>query len=121
MACKRCEADPQPSDCGSPRRCAFDEAGLFTPENWNCATLNLLADERGRETEHGDDESIQVCYGAYSGGWIVLSRYKRRGRCSSAVHVGDFFPPEIVTIEMVERFIAGEEEPEREEDVDVNE
>jgi hypothetical protein len=114
MACHRCEADPQPSNFGSPRRCAFNADGTFTPENWNCATIDALliggALERYGSGEHGgDDETMQVVYsgGGYGSGWIVLTRYKRRGCTSSAVHVGDFWPAKPLTLAITEAFIAG--------------
>ena len=112
MACDRCEADPQPKNFGSPRQCAFDEAGNFTPKNWNCVTLNLLS---GSEDDYhvvvagGEDETLEACYSGHFGGWIILTRYKHRGCTSSAIHVGDFFPPRPVTLELVEKFIARQE------------
>ena len=61
-----------------------------------------------REDEWGDDESMQIVRALPSsfegghGGWIVLTRYKRRGRASGAVHVGDFHPARPVTRELCE-------------------
>lgn len=52
---------------------------------------------------------MQPCYSGHYGGWIVLTRYKHRGCTSSAIHVGDFFPPRPVTLSLVERFIRREE------------
>jgi hypothetical protein len=128
MPCPRCLADPQPKNFGNPRSCAFDDAsGLFTPDNWRCATLDKLmsiAEGVGKMQEYGgDDETVQVVpvlleY-TYQGvtncpapavdvtteGFFVFSRYKQRGRTSSAVWVGDFWPVKPVTAEHVERVL----------------
>lgn len=111
MPCSRCVADPQPKDFGSPRRCAFDESGNFTPDNWNCVTLNLLLPDTlevgyRRGIIYGEDETLTYTYIGY-GGWIILTRYKQRGKVSSAIHVGGFFPARPVTLELVERFLKG--------------
>lgn len=108
--CPRCAADPRPTGFGDDRKCAFDAAGDFTPENWNCATLEALMDVQPPlyRTVSGNDESLQTCYrrSCEFGGWIVLTRYKRRGCTSSAVYVGDFWPPQSVTLALVEEFLA---------------
>ena len=115
MTCKRCLADLQPTDFGSPRKCAFDERGYFTLANWNCATLNdiIRGQDWGHPNQHeGADESLNLFYlgegfqwEGQSGGWIVLTRYKHRGRCSSAIRVGDF-SPQPVTLAMAEAALA---------------
>ena len=116
MACHRCEADRQPPGFGDPRKCAFLDDGTFTPENWNCATLEALTGEdsserpwpQWRTTEvNGMDESLQVVAGSDYGGFLVLTRYKHRGRTSSAVHVGDFWPARPLTLRVAERWLAG--------------
>lgn len=116
--CPRCAEDPQPEGFGSPRRCAFDESGAFTSENWNCASLSaLLSDSDVDCTVEGYNQSMnhvrayrQDEDGAWDDGhdgWIVLTRYKHRGCTSSAVHVGDFYPPRPVTLALVEASIVG--------------
>lgn len=121
IPCARCDADPQPFNFGSPRRCAFPAqlwgqlpASIqFDPENWNCATMVYLLDlfdPEGKRTLYGEDESVDIVLAATRQddaelnlrGWIVLSRYKRQGRCSSAVWVGDFFPARSVTYQLVQ-------------------
>lgn len=125
MTCARCLADPKPKNFVSPRRCAFDELGAFQSENWNCATLDaLIKHQRHGESIYGDDETMQVVprfavvtaedRSAEEGksarcvwdGWIVLTRYKSRGRTSSAVIVGDFWPAEPLTLREAENTIA---------------
>jgi hypothetical protein len=112
MSCPRCLADPQPSYYRSSRRCAFDDRGNFKPDNWDCATLtelNRLDSGHPRiddATADGQDESLACVYCGGDGfnyGWIVLTQYKRRRQCSSAVYVGDWFPPATVTLALVER------------------
>ena len=110
MACPRCAADPQPEGFGSPRQCAFDEAGHFTPENWNCETINVLLGDTPH-TVHGLDEQCEITPtylddGELYGGFIVTTRYKRRGCTSSVIYVGDFHPANPVTLDFVERVIA---------------
>ena len=116
MPCDRCAADPRPNGAGSDqRRCAFDDDGYFTSDNWQCATLEALMDACAVQTDEGavhgilgNDESLQACYrrGNGHGGWIILTRYKRRGRTTSAIHVGDFWPPRPVTLALAEEFLA---------------
>lgn len=110
MACRRCREDPQPPEFGDPRKCAFsDDGGEFVSENWNCATLNaLMSDTRLPLTEiDGCDESVQVIIGRDYGGFIALTRYKHRGRTTSAVLVGDFWPPRPLTLAMAEAWLDG--------------
>lgn len=112
--CPRCAADPQPATFGSPRNCAFTADGQFAPDNWNCATVSALLDLAGKrlvEVE-GDDESMQIVPAVANwmeegtGGWLVFTRYKHRGRTSSAVFAGDFWPPQHLTLELADRVIA---------------
>ena len=110
VSCFRCLADPQPPDFGSPRRCAFDGAGQFTPDNWNCATVEALYQHGDRRIErlYGNDESLDV-FAAMdpddapcTRGWWIVTRYKSRGRTSSCVYVGDFWPPVPATLAAIE-------------------
>ena len=125
-ACPRCEADPQPQNFGSPRNCAFKRDRLadgsmlivpsdysFTPDNWQCATMTALIDAYDRDRKkviYGHDESMNIIpcdpdADSDYGGWIVLTRYKSRGKVSSAVHVGDFYPPRPLTVALAEATI----------------
>lgn len=112
--CPRCAADPRPENFGNDRQCAFTADGQFTPENWNCATIDALLGTNP-QTTHGLDERCEVTPTwldvedddgtHWYGGWIVTTRYKRRGCTSSAVYVGDFHPPQPVTLAFMERVI----------------
>lgn len=108
--CPRCAADPKPEHFGDPRQCAFDAEGNFTPENWNCATMDAIL---GPEpvTVHGSEERMEATPtrlddGEDYGGFIVTCRHKNRGRTSSAIYVGDFFPSQPLTLALAERVIA---------------
>lgn len=106
--CPRCEADPQPENFGDRRKCAFDAEGKFTPDNWNCATLNAMIGDAETTTVTGSDEQFEYTPGWEDGethGWVITTRYKRRGCTSSAIYVGDFFPPEPLTLERAESII----------------
>jgi hypothetical protein len=108
MACSRCEADPQPKGYLNPRQCAFTDDGEFTPDNWNCATIDqLLAyphDRRCINDETIDVIPIMIDDDGFSdiGGWIVLTRYKYRGKTSAAINIGDFYPPVNLTLDIAE-------------------
>jgi hypothetical protein len=119
MSCPRCVADPHPPNSGA-RKCAFDGGGIFTGDNWRCATLEALMeisavqdhifiqDSAGPVYLYGEDETMAILPCKIGpdgpGGWIVLNRYKSRGRWSSAIHVGDH-PFRAVTIGLVEQTI----------------
>jgi hypothetical protein len=115
--CARCQVDPQPQHFASPRVCLFTEAGEFSEANWNCATVEELFNvfeesAHFRETIYGNDESMDIVPAFPDGdheayGWLVLTRYKRRGRVSGAIWVGDFWPAQLITPELVEKTIAG--------------
>lgn len=107
--CARCAADVRPANFGSDRNCAFNEDGSFTPDNWNCGTISALicGDESALTIVSGCDETVEVIRGEEHGGFIVLSRYKRRGCTSSALLVGDFWPARPLTLQMAEAWLAG--------------
>lgn len=110
--CPRCAADPQPEGFGSPRNCAFNADGSFNPQNWNCETLNVLLGDKPKIV-HGDDEQCEITPTYLDtgedddqyGGYIVTTRYKRRGRTDSVIYVGMFHPPLPITFAFVERVI----------------
>ena len=113
---------------GSDPACAFDHAGLFQTDNWNCATMNNLRTlaETLQETDAGGyrrwgptDASLCVipipddtCYPEgvsypdpdwpegrdFAAGFIVLSFYKNRGRTAQAWVMWDDFPVRPLTL-----------------------
>ncbi len=76
--CKACKETPEPDYYGSPRKCAFDENGIFTEDNWNCVTANalrLLAGESshwGENHKESDENSFYVYRNdrSYAALWI---------------------------------------------------
>lgn len=108
MACDRCLADPQPKHFGNPRRCAFTPEGVFTPDNWNCATIQALLELARTVNHEGNDESMQMLYvdPKETRGWLVITRYKYRGKTSAAVVVGDQ-DPVVLTLSVAEAIISG--------------
>lgn len=103
--CPACVADVRPKGFGSDRNCAFNADGTFTPDNWNCATIEAVLEGEAGELL-GDDETGEIVPVSGDGerdgsnGWIILTRYKRRGCTSSAIHVGDFWPARPLTYDL---------------------
>lgn len=102
MTCHRCE---QPQDWGGDhRRCAFENPNEWSPENWNCGTMNALRAygyEGGWDFSdngvvysdyHGDQSYMHVPLVSYSDSPIEdqdavalwLTWYKRRGTVEQA-------------------------------------
>jgi len=88
MKCKLCQTTPKDWD-GDDRVCAFPD-GIFSDDNWNCATANKLRDLAENYRVYGDDQSIAVIpipkMKEYNSGWLVLNWYKNRG-CTSIAQV----------------------------------
>jgi hypothetical protein len=100
MPCRLC-VERGKTWSGDDPICAF-ETGVFSPDNWNCATLNRLreiAEELG--TTMRDDNSCGSIgyvpmdadytpndFGTY-GGYIVMMWYKNRGRTGNAIFMTD--------------------------------
>jgi len=67
---------------------AFDANGVFTSDNWNCPIitriLKLYEKDNKDKTLYGEDQTCHVihCYSEHA--WVVLARYKSRGRTSNA-------------------------------------
>lgn len=108
MTCLRCQTDPHPPAYLNPRKCAFQE-GVFTDENWCCATMEALS-EACVEAFHEDDERLYCLYrdlGTFFG-IIVLQRYKWRGSVAGAIvfntSAGGTTP---LTLELAEKALLG--------------
>lgn len=97
--CPRCAADPHPRDFGSPRKCAFP-AGVFDPDNWSCASMDII---RGLEETHGEavaneyDQRVVVVV-LPSRAFAMLGVYKNRGRTEAAVVIDHAKPPRPLTL-----------------------
>ena len=105
--CKLCRETPVPSYFGSPRKCSFDESGVFTSEGWNCVTANNLRDFAEQETDESfcirrDDETYAALwipphpedvpsgkrFGPFrGGGFLAMTWYKNRGRTDLIIRV----------------------------------
>jgi hypothetical protein len=100
MTCKMCEERGKTWE-GSNPKCAFKN-GIFTTDNWNCATMNELRRiSRELDTYQRDDMSCGSIgyvrmdnnhapddFDTY-GGYIVMTWYKDRGRTGNAVFMTD--------------------------------
>lgn len=97
-ACPRC-ATRVKTWKGDDPKCAFPD-GVFTADNWNCATMNALRDvqeSRGNVTAYMDDEwaaTLPVRIDPPVDGdptvfFIIMQGYKRRGRVQQAYEMTD--------------------------------
>lgn len=72
-------------------KCAFPK-GMFSPNNWNCETMNKLRDLVGDwDTEsklgvqcYNNDQKIGLYPLNDTGDFLILTWYKRRGRTEGA-------------------------------------
>lgn len=91
MTCPRCLADPQPEGYGEPRKCAFDESGVFQSDNFSCATLEALWKHIGPSQDFCDSDERVRCFFFDAHpvvdvfGIVALQRYKWRGRTQGAI------------------------------------
>jgi len=113
MVCRLCQERGKTWE-GSDPRCAF-VGGVFTTDNWNCATMNRLRDMTGELEDKGradtfyfrDDMDagtigvLRVVGMKYSG-YIVMTWYKRRGRVGQAVFMSDDDEPIKLTLDIAE-------------------
>ena len=103
--CKLCETTRKDWD-GDDRVCAFPD-GIFSDDNWNCATVNKLRELAENYRVYGDDQSIAVIpipeMKEYNSGWLVLNWYKNRGRTDVAqvISYGTVVPLHIVHAELI--------------------
>ena len=103
MTCKRCVERGKPAHFGNDPRCAF-ESGVFSTDNWQCATMNQLHQICTQARE--DDESIGYIRlpdsADVDGFYIVMTWYKNRGATGNAVIMGDDYPVTELTLEIAE-------------------
>ena len=81
--CKKCE-DRAKTWNGSAPNCAFDERGVFSSDNWNCATMNELRKIAEEREQWNEDQYIAAIPIIGEGTFVVLSWYKHRGRTEGA-------------------------------------
>lgn len=100
MACRLCKERGKTWE-GSDPVCAF-ENGVFSPKNWNCATMSKLRrlSEGLGNSDRDDDSCGSIGYVPLSdnyapatyegyGGYIVMMWYKERGRVDNALFMTD--------------------------------
>ncbi|QPI23260.1 hypothetical protein ICC24_07880 [Bacillus licheniformis] len=100
MACRLCKERGKSWE-GSDPVCAF-ENGVFSPKNWNCATMSKLRrlSEGLGNSDRDDDSCGSIGYVPLSdnyapatyegyGGYIVMMWYKERGRVGHALFMTD--------------------------------
>ena len=121
MVCKLC-TERGKTWKGADPKCAFVN-GLFTTDNWNCATMNKLRDMTGEpedksraDTFHFQDDMdagtigvLRVVGMKYSG-YIVMTWYKRRGQVGQAMFMSDDDEPIKLTLDIAEDAIEASEE-----------
>jgi hypothetical protein len=74
--CERCKKRGKTWK-GSDPECGF-KSGVFSPENWNCATANALRELVKDSVHWSEDQSLGVK--SIDGTFMVVSWYKRGGR-----------------------------------------
>jgi hypothetical protein len=85
MPCKLCLERGKTWDGDDPR-CAF-ETGVFSPNNWNCATMNRLRQiSRDKIGSYYRDDmaAASIGYVPFEDGYVVMTWYKDRGRTGNA-------------------------------------
>lgn len=98
--CRRC-SERGKTWSGDDPKCAFPN-GIFTPDNWNCATMNELRDiaDEFDKTFRDDNSCGSIGYvpmdNDYApndfdtyGGYIVMMWYKNRGSTRNALFMTD--------------------------------
>lgn len=104
MICEECKKRGKTWK-GEDPTCAF-ESGIFSSENWNCATMNKLrhiVDEKEFE-KHNNMDCYLAVIPLEESGWIILSWYKRRGRTPTARYMIDDID-QLLTLEDATRAI----------------
>lgn len=103
--CPRCLERGRPPHFGSTPRCAF-ETGVFSPENWMCATLIDLRNELVEQDKvvYADDNRAALIPCRSGEGFIVIVWYKSRGCTSRVTWLNDdeHAPQRSATLEEVE-------------------
>lgn len=82
---------------GEDPRCAFNEAGEFQADNWNCATMNALRDIAEESAVGSVDHAVAAIPVDYDGvddpcavTHVALNWYKHRGATPLALEINDY-------------------------------
>lgn len=101
MACRMCRERGK-TWAGDEPRCAF-ENGLFSRDNWNCATMNALrerAEQLGsvfRDDLAAGSIGCVPFEGPDDSGYVVMTWYKDRGATGNAVVLRGDGGPRLLT------------------------
>ena len=113
MTCKACMKRGKTWQGDDPR-CAFDERGNFTQDNWNCATINKLRELTRLACggfDYRDDDSAGTVYVLQipeideAQGYVIMTGYKNRGAIGNALIVFDGSEAKPLTLEAAEAII----------------
>lgn len=104
--CPRCIERGQPSNFGSPVRCAFLEDGTFTSDNWQCVTIGILRDLAEILGHDARDDGVSFGFVPVDGEFIAMSWYKSRGATGMAVVMYDRNVPKLLTLATADAAIA---------------
>ena len=110
MTCPACE-DRGQTWKGDPPTCAFPDRQLFSPKNWNCATVGKIRDlvYEGQELpafidyQYCDDQkyaTVNISDGEIAGFPLALwvSWYKQRGTTDAMWLLFEHEPPRLPTL-----------------------
>lgn len=97
--CKMCRTRGK-NWTGDDPKCAF-RTGVFSSDNWNCATANALRGCVQDEIWNDDQKAAILC--AEEGDFIVLNWYKNRGSTTGIWLMNGIMQP--LTLEQAERFL----------------
>lgn len=108
MPCKRC-MDREKTWQGGDPRCAFEHR-VFSYDNWNCATMNILRDICEKDMDkhscypYNNDQRAWLIPAFDMGEFLVLTWYKSRGKTDGAFII-DEEKHTVLTIEEAEAII----------------
>lgn len=113
MTCPRCKeryGGKKPDYFGSDPRCAFSKAGVYSTDNWQCATMNQLRHLAGDHewALRWGDESIGYVPLPEDEGFIVMTWHKDRGTTGTATVHLDNFPVRPMTLEDAEAALSNQ-------------
>ena len=107
MTCRLCSITPPDLTFASPRQCAFT-TGVFTTDNWQCASMNHLRGLAEPVRQYGFDESAAVMWvgDEDSVTFVLIEWYKNRGAtrtCLIRSKRGVWRPPTVQEIDVLVR------------------
>lgn len=121
--CKYCKqrTKEELKSFANPPKCAFEyftdnfNGRLFSKDNWNCKTMNLLRLIARKRDSHErlDLDAGTIAYvpfeNNYGQGYIVMTYYKARGKVGNAVVMNNDFPirplTESLAVQVVDDYV----------------